>query len=201
LRFLGDHVDDAADGVAAVEGGGGAFGDFDAAEAPGGLAVQIEYSGFDAASAEDRKTVLEDEDLAGIDALDLLAADGGGIAAADEDAGEFLEHVRDAFVTGGFDLLASDGIDFSGRFVLQFFHAGAADDGEARAEEERLEAEDDRGPGGEGEIEFEAGGGGNNTVGSSSGQREFAAAGEAGGASGLLAGGDVTDGDRGVGDG
>ena len=69
--FAGDHVDDSADGVGTVEGRGSSLYDLNALEPPNRLAIHIEDAALDSLGAHDRKSVDQDQRLAGIDSLNL----------------------------------------------------------------------------------------------------------------------------------
>lgn len=77
-RFPGDEVDDAADRIRAVECGCSPFDDFHTFEPSRRLPIEIQYAAaLDATRADDWLSVDEDQDLPGIDPLNLLTGGAG----------------------------------------------------------------------------------------------------------------------------
>ena len=126
--FPGDHVDDAADGIGAVDGRGGALDDFDPLQAADRLAVHVEDAPLDALGAHYWEAVDEDKTLAGIDALDLGFGDASGRAAAGDDSGFLREDVPHRFVSRVVEHPLGDDVHLGGRILDQRLFPGTGDD-------------------------------------------------------------------------
>lgn len=100
-RITWNQIDDAADRIGPVERRGRAFDDLDPIEALYRLAVEIDRAALDAARGHDRLTVQQDEHLARIDPLELLAANIGALRSPTRDgAGHFVQCIRDGRIPG-----------------------------------------------------------------------------------------------------
>src|SRR5688500_9107468 len=142
-----DQTDDAADRLGTVQRRCRPLDYFDAFQSRRGLSIEVQDAPpLDTARTGDRLAVEQDQDLAGVDALNLLAGSARRFRSATrDDTGHFAQNLADGFVAAGLvDPASCNDVDARVKRIAQLLLPRCRHDGHLLEDWSRRECERQR---------------------------------------------------------